>query len=425
MKNFISRKWEIIKEENNKTGKSVYFIFLRKIFATTFQTPFQVLDLIITILALPVLMIMVILFRFKQKTKNIFFIGLEHLINKTAERGLGYKEKGYTSVFFSYEWSGMKHSLPFKARIYKYTFSHTIDTIVYAYTLIKYSPCYIETYFEGNSYRQLLAVLLSKIYGCVVVSIERGVWHGFKEHRVSFFLGWRYILIFKLSDKIFYRELGLFEIYDKYKLPREKFHFDYNKVKVYEEPNYERGNKNPEVLYLNGFKSFRRLDLLLKAIPLVKAKIPEVKFKIIGARSEEDISYVKKELSKLQIEETAHVDYWDPKPFKYYETASVFVLPAELVFCNFSLIEAMERGLPVVVTKVEDADRIVDDKVNGILCAMDEQSIAESIIQLLSNETERIEFGKNARIKIIKDFNSDKRLDPIVEIINKKIFHNV
>ena len=424
MKSFILSKIEIINREKKQSGNSLFFIVFRKIVRVGIHALITIFDLCVLFYFVPFIIISLFVTRNGTKKKSIFFIGLEHVINKTIERAITYKDKGYTSSFYSFEWSGMKHALPFNAKINKYSFLITIDTLRFCYHLIKERPCYVEVYFEGNCYRQFFAVLMSKLYGCVVVSIERGVWHGFKEHNVPFLLGLRYIVIFKLSDKIFYRELGLFEIYDRYKLDRNQFYFDYNKVTIREEPIYYRDRESQEVLYLNGFKSFRRLDLLIKSIPIVRKAIPNVKFKIVGARSEADMIFANRELKKINVADIAEVFSWNPNPDSYYKTASVFVLPAELVFCNFSLIEAMERGVPPVVTKVEDADKIIEDGVDGVLCAMTENAIADAIIALLLDETKRERIARGARNKVIRDFNSAQRLDPIIEIIERKIFSN-
>ncbi|MFN6946603.1 MAG: glycosyltransferase family 4 protein [Cytophagaceae bacterium] len=418
MKNFILRKWEILKEESSRNSNSVLKVFLNKLFRKVVFAPLHLLDVFFAYLTFPIIAIYVLLKNKATKEKKIFFIGLEHVINKTAERGIGYLEKGYQPIMFSFEWTGMKHSLPFKTEIFKYNSSITIDNIKFAQALINLKPCCIEVYFEGDAYRQYFGVKLSKLFRTKVISIERGVWHGFKEHRVSYLTAKRYVSILKSSDKVFYRELGLFEIYDKYGLPRSKFYFDYNRVKVWKEPDFSKKNRN--VLFLNGFKSFRRLDLLIKAIPLVKTKFPDVEFSIIGARSPEDIDYVKRELDALNIKGDVEIGFWDPDPRRFYDRASVFVLPATLVFCNFSLIEAMERGIHPVVTNVEDADKIIDHNIDGILCDMDENSIAHSIIEMLNDEDKRVEMGRNARKKIIEKFNSEKRLSPIIDLIEDR-----
>ncbi|MCU0428443.1 MAG: glycosyltransferase family 4 protein [Cytophagaceae bacterium] len=417
----IQQKWEILKKESHRTGKPVFVLLATKIFLVVFSTPFKLLDLLLTVLLFPVLILAVFPFRFATKKRNIFFIGLEHVINKTAERGIGYLEKGLDSYFFSYEWTGMKHTLPFTARIHRYSRSVAFDSAVYAIQLLIRRPCYVEVYFEGSPYRILAAVLLSRFFGCAVVSIERGVWYGFNEHGYFFTEAFTYATILKNSDKIFYRELGLFEVYDKYKIPRSKYYFDYNKVRVKEEPVIADKPTPRNILYLNSFKNLRRLDLFLKAIPIIHNRFPDVRFTIVGARNEEDLQFVERETTQLEIASLTEVYSWTTDPQPYYEKSWIFVLPAELVFCNFSLIEAMERGVPCVVTKVKDADRIIDHGINGLLCDMDEAGIAHACIQLLSDEEERVRVGTMAREKIKTTFNSATRLDPIVEVINEKM----
>lgn len=67
----------------------------------------------------------------------------------------------------------------------------------------------------------------------------------------------------------------------------------------------------------------------------------------------------------------------DPEPF--YRRASFFCLPAEVVFGNNSLLEAMSWGVVPIVTKAPGVELIVRDGVNGIVTEFSEHAFHDGL----------------------------------------------
>lgn len=66
--------------------------------------------------------------------------------------------------------------------------------------------------------------------------------------------------------------------------------------------------------------------------------------------------------------------------------SKIFVFPAEIVFCNYALLESMSYGCVPVVADGEGADMIVDRNVNGMICSRDIELFKESILQCLDRQ---------------------------------------
>ncbi len=197
-----------------------------------------------------------------------------------------------------------------------------------------------------------------------------------------------------------------------------KLYFDPNKIVVRNNVKFNRPEKI--VLFLNGIKKWRRINLLIEAIPKVTKEIPNSKFLIVGARNKAEREKVNLLVKRFKVKNYVELYDWTNEPNAFYERASIFVLPEDLIFCNLNLLEAMERRVPSIVANVKDADKIIQHNENGFLCKQDANDISSYIITLLKNEDTRIRMGKAARQTIIEKFNDEDRMQPILNIIEQK-----
>jgi glycosyltransferase involved in cell wall biosynthesis len=227
---------------------------------------------------------------------------------------------------------------------------------------------------------------------------------------------WFLTRILRAADLIVYKELYMPGMLDRLAPDPPRFLWS-NAVPVGEEPDYRRNEDI--VLFLNFFKRFRNLDVAIRAAALVRERFPAARFILVGGTSSladkggffSDLLDYEKELLGL-IEELGLEGYVEIRPFTsevepYYAAAKVYLLPSDLVFCNYALLEAMERGVPAVVTgeKDPDAARIVEEGVSGRVVRIDPGAVAEAVVDLLSDEDRRLRMARAAHEKIRKDYN--------------------
>lgn len=379
-----------------------------------------ILDLCLFITLIPVYaalaLYLFVVGRNSKKQKAAIFCGLEHVIQKTINRGDFFKKKGFRIFYFSFEKTYQAEINPSNKEVIKIKRFLAIDVIRFIIILIRRNPVYVELYFEGLGINQLFYVGLSRLNRSLTISILRGELYNFEKRKKT--RNRIRLTIWKLSDFIFYREIYMKNYFDSLNIADKKVYFDPNRVPVKDHCDFNRGAKN--VLFLNGIKTWRRIDLFVEAIPLVLEKVPGATFTIVGCRSDEELEYVNSLAQNHKVSHHLTIYPWASQPAHYYESASIFVLPADLIFCNFSLIESMERGVPAIVANVEDADKIVQHGKNGYLAEQTAKDIAKYIIHLLSDETSRKEMGKNARETIINNFNDKDRMAPILDLIINK-----
>jgi glycosyltransferase involved in cell wall biosynthesis len=83
-------------------------------------------------------------------------------------------------------------------------------------------------------------------------------------------------------------------------------------------------------------------------------------------------------------------------------SADVFVLPSRWEGLPVALLEAMDRGLPVVATRVEGVEEVVQNQTHGLLVPPeDARALAESIRRLVldADLRRRMSLGTRARIR--------------------------
>jgi glycosyltransferase involved in cell wall biosynthesis len=351
-----------------------------------------------------------------KKRKTVIFAGLEHVINKTVIRSEFFENKGFRVKYYSFEKTGNRSQRVNKEQIIKAARLVSLDILQFFGVLIGNKPIYLELYFEGLGLNQLFYSLFCSVNKTFVASVHRGIgklYHSQKPLRNH--IRQR---AYNLSSIILYRDPTMKNhIFGKSSNP-SSYLYDFNKAKIFNEPVYFRKNKS--ILFLNGIQGFRRIHLLIEAMSIVIKKEPKTALTIVGCRNEKEFDYVKNLAIKYNIRESVAVNNWTESPFLYYEKASVFVLPADVIFCNFSLIECMERGVPAIVADVEDADKIVKHGVNGFLAKQTAEDIAKYILILIGNEDLRIQMGKEARKTIVKDFNDKDRMKPIYSLLTKQ-----
>ncbi|ALV63871.1 Glycosyl transferase, group 1 [Thermococcus sp. 2319x1] len=173
------------------------------------------------------------------------------------------------------------------------------------------------------------------------------------------------------------------------------------------EPDFKgKGNVILFVGQLGKFHRWKNLELLLKALVLVKREIPDVKLMVIGSGDLED--YYKRLAKDLNLEKNVeflgHVG--KKELIDAYKKAKILVLPSSKSEAfGMVVLEALALGTPVVVSKVGEFPAIVEEGKSGSLVNLNEKDLAEKILFLLRDEKTRRKMGIIGR-KTIKRFIS-------------------
>lgn len=243
-------------------------------------------------------------------------------------------------------------------------------------------------------------------------------------HDVSPHLGYRFIdqaisikIHVKFSDAFIVHGQKAKELLAKESKNKDIFvipHGDYSfftkicKIEYEEEPF--------SVLFFGNILEYKGLTYLIQAVPLIRNKIPNVKVIIAGSGD-----FVEKNVIEKSSNFEVH-NYFiaEEEVGKYFQRASVVVLP---------YIEGTQTGIipiayafkkPVVVTNVGSIPEVVDEGVTGyVVPPKDPDSLANAIVKILNNDLLRKKMGENAYQKMKNELSWDLVAEETCKVYNK------
>ncbi|HET6846474.1 MAG TPA: glycosyltransferase, partial [Anaerolineales bacterium] len=93
---------------------------------------------------------------------------------------------------------------------------------------------------------------------------------------------------------------------------------------------------------------------------------------------------------------------------RYLGAADIFVLPSRWEGLPVALLEAMDTGLPVIATRVEGVEEVIQSDEEGILIPPeDARALADSISLLIDNPDRRKSMGNAGRARVRAAYTTD------------------
>lgn len=284
--------------------------------------------------------------------------------------------------------------------------------------LLTYRPHNVELYLTG--YMALPYALLAKITGRNLIVILRGL--EFKSHRTT----WYYALVLKMSDLIIAKEFYLNEGAIRLKLGH-KTHMLHNCVPCVSEVVPSYADRNIDLLFLNTPRRMRHVLFLVDVIAKLLERKPGLKVTIAGfgvldeKYNSIELDYQREVLHK--IEALGLKDKIELKGFvrnapELMSASKVFILPADVIYCNYALLEAMSCGCVPVVADGEGARLVVEDGVGGFVRTLSVPAFVDAVESALQPEMwER--YSQNARRKIDEEYSIESWYAGICSIRNQ------
>lgn len=186
-------------------------------------------------------------------------------------------------------------------------------------------------------------------------------------------------------------------------------------VEKYSKINY-RKEKDPFVIGLVGrVVEIKDVKTAIKAIALLRKKIPNLKFLIIGPTDEEPEYFIQcKEMVEIfNLEDI--VEFTGPgNMMDFYPKLNLLLLSSVSEGLPLVILEAFASGIPVVATDVGACYELINgsnsvDDVEGkagiVVKPKDYVGISNAIYELYSNDKFRFEASKIARLRVRKKYN--------------------
>lgn len=339
-------------------------------------------------------------------------LGLEHFIDKIGYQAAEYARRGIDVLYLVLDKSGLSGA---KARRY----GARVDVVPVPlrerilFTIRAFRrerPRYCELYDIGRL--TLLYALIARAAGARLIMILRGMELAALEGRALRRAGLRAAL--RLSDQIVAKELNIVRDLAALGVPGGKVTFIGNCVPMPEQPPAPVAEREIDILFLNSVRRMRNPDLLVRALPRVLQEVDAGRVVIAGFthldgtgyRIEEETEHqVLALIDELGLRDRVEVHGFVAEPGEFYRRAKVFVLPADVVFANYSLLEAMSYGVVPLVGDGEGAGRIVRDGDNGRIVPRTPDALADALITLLRDPPQLERLATRARDTIEQEFS--------------------
>ncbi|MFH1676570.1 MAG: glycosyltransferase family 4 protein [bacterium] len=170
-------------------------------------------------------------------------------------------------------------------------------------------------------------------------------------------------------------------------------------------------------------------ESLIRALPEIKAKFPDVTCVILGGRYDSDQAErprLEKLADELGVSENVRFlgERTDtPDIFAAYD---VGVHLADFDYLPFGVLECMALGKPCLCTNVGGIPEIIIDGKTGILVQPgDTESASKAIIELLGNPDLRQNLGANARELVLKMFDLNRLAERVYKMYSDAISGNL
>jgi glycosyltransferase involved in cell wall biosynthesis len=152
-------------------------------------------------------------------------------------------------------------------------------------------------------------------------------------------------------------------------------------------------------------------EYFVRAAALINAKMPDVKFLLIGEEQADIKARLVKELKNPGFSDKVYFLGFRSDVRELLRIMDVFVLSSISEGLSIATIEAMAAGIPVIVTRSGGPEEIVIDGETGYLVPIkNEREIADKAIELLTHEELRAKISARAKENVRAKFNIENMI---------------
>ena len=162
-------------------------------------------------------------------------------------------------------------------------------------------------------------------------------------------------------------------------------------------------------------RKVKGVSYFIDALPLILEAVPSVRFVIFGKGKDEPA--LRERARSLSVDTSLVFAGFRPDIERYYAALDISVLTSLTEGLSISLLQSMQHGLPVVVTRVGGNPEVVVDGDTGFLVrARDPAKFAEKVIELLRDPDLRRRMGESGRNRVSEAFQVERAADRYLDI---------
>jgi len=193
-----------------------------------------------------------------------------------------------------------------------------------------------------------------------------------------------------------------------------------NSIKISRDIVRHQSKQVTRIVMIGRLSYQKNPEMALRVANMVAHQDDAIRFTIIGQGYGDECGLTVKELMhNLQLTEIVKLRDWCPPAEVRAEllNSDIFLSTSRYEGLPYSVLEAMEKGLPIVATRIDGIVDLVKHGQTGFLTEIDDDvSMATYIMRLAADSNLRRKLGQAGREKIKTFYNIDKNIKKLEEI---------
>ena len=170
-------------------------------------------------------------------------------------------------------------------------------------------------------------------------------------------------------------------------------------------PPNEPFQRQKQALFLGAIMENKGVFDIIKAIPLILEKLPEMKFVFCGDHRIKDLQ---QKVDEADLINSVDIRYWVgyKEKIELLQNSTMLLLPSYSEGFPIVILEAMACGLPVICSDVGGIREAVTDSVTGLFIRPgDIEGLVDKVVQLASDKTLQSRL-RTKGLKVVKHYSA-------------------
>jgi glycosyltransferase involved in cell wall biosynthesis len=183
------------------------------------------------------------------------------------------------------------------------------------------------------------------------------------------------------------------------------------------------------ISYIGGFSPQRGIETIIRSMPEIARRIPEVKLLLVGSGTDSYVASLRKLCSRLGVEEYIEFTGWVDFELipSYYTISDLTLIPyytseASKYALPNKLFQSMAFRTPVVASELPTLRRILTQTGAGRTFDS-ESALAETVAELYEAPQTRDEMGDRGREAVEDKYNINHEIEHLLTLLNRLPVH--
>ncbi len=168
----------------------------------------------------------------------------------------------------------------------------------------------------------------------------------------------------------------------------------------------------PAILSVGRFTAAKAFDLAAESCRIMREKGCKFKWYLIGFGPDEEL--IRSKIKENNVEDTMIILGKKSNPYPYMAACNIYAQPSRFEGKAVTVREAQMLGKPVLITDFETARGHIEDGVDGIICPMGTENVADALIALLGDKEKQEALSKTC---LSRDYSNAQSINILYDFI--------